>query len=338
MNKFVSILLLLVLGSISMAWSDEKKYDWITYSLLLQNWDTQTVDGRNVSIVRRAENKLIVKFLPQWSATVMVDPAKTLTPGKDNSWLQDAFFQWKINPNWKWTIGQFKIPFGEEGLHSAAHLDTIERAQFNLGANKISDLRELGTMAEYQDQHLLAQFGVFSGDPPNQNVGASLREGVVRVVYSPDSHFHFGGSLSRGSRHNVDKPLDQLELSNKNGFEFLWENKPWLVETEFVSGQLNVPAVSGGVITSVTPVTRQGWYAKVRYDVSQNLQIVLREDTLFTNVNAPSNGEQDITAGINYWFQKKPQEVLLQVNYVNRHSLSSVPVPSIWRANLELFF
>lgn len=338
LKKSVGILIVLLFLSLS-AWADEAKYEPVSYNLLLQNWDTQTINGLNISSVRRAENKLTFKWSPDWSLVVMADPAKQLTSGKDNSYLQDAYFQWKMNKQWQWKIGQFKIPVSEEGLRSSAHLDTIERAQFNLGSNKFGDLRELGTMMEYQDAHVLAQFGVFSGDPVNQSVGGTLKEGAARLVFSPDGHFHFGGSLSRGSRRNVDAPLTQPELSNKNGIEFQWEDKPWLFETEYVRGRLDVPTVSGaGIVTAVTPTIREGWYAKLRYDVAPNLQTVIRDDALFTNVYAPGNGERDITAGFNWWFQKKPQEVFLQLNYVNRRSFSATPVQSLWRTNLEIFF
>jgi len=277
------------------------------------------------------------RFHPEWTAVVMLDFAKQLRRGGDDSYLQDAILQWRFHPQWRWWIGQFKIPLSEEGLHAAGDLDTIERAQFNQGRNKIGDLRELGSMVEFKDPHWLAQLGVFSGDPNNQSIAFSIHEAALRVLYSPQPDVQFGGAITRGSRHNVDRPLDRRERSDKQGVEFRWYSRPWLVQAEYVSGRLDVPLINRrGDVTSIVPTHRDGWYAKLRYEITPDIHLVARADQ-FTPQSG--RGETDLTLGVNWWIQRKPVELRLQINYVNRRAYGPIPpVPSMWRANFQLFF
>src|SRR5438046_353849 len=98
MKKWM-LFLFFVIAISTRAWADDK-YDWFNYSMLLQTWDTQNIDGQNVSIVRRAENKFTFKLSKDFMAVAMLDPAKVLVDRKDNSWLQDAFVQWQLSKNW----------------------------------------------------------------------------------------------------------------------------------------------------------------------------------------------------------------------------------------------
>lgn len=307
---------------------------WLEYAMTLQLWDVQALPGKNFTRVRRFENKFTLRPARDLELVTMLDLSRRVDPERDVSHLQDAYARWQFARKWRWIAGQFKIPFSEEALRSSSMLDTIERAQFNTRADRLGNLRELGTMVEYRDSALLVQLGAFSGEATNKSVGTDLDQAILRCVWMPAPSWSIGGALGRGSR-----PQGSQHLRNtRQGLQVAWSQAPWLVEVEWAQGLQETATTVRGVPV-VLAQDRSGWYGKVRYDVNDRLQLVLRVDDFYPNTGRPGgNGQRDVTVGLNYWLHRSAPEVKLQANYVNRHSFTGSHVPDLLRTNLQVAF
>ena len=309
----------------------EAERPWFEYGMTLHLWDTQPMAGKNHTRVRRFENKFTIRPARDVELVTMVDLSRRLNPERDVSHLQDAYARWQFAKGWRWVAGQFKIPFSEEALRSSSTLDTIERAQSNARADRIGNLRQLGTMMEYRNQTLLVQLGAFSGEAANQSIGTDMDQAILRCVWVPAPQWSIGCAVGSGSRQERGRHL----RDTRQGIQVAWDNTPWLVEFEWAQGLLETLPVVRGVPT-VLAQNRCGWYGKVRYDVSRRLQLVVRVDDFYPNTGLPGgNGQRDVTVGFNYWLRRGPPDVKLQLNYVNRRAFSRVRVPDLLRANLQ---
>ncbi|PTQ10960.1 porin [Sphingomonas oleivorans] len=99
--------------------------------------------------------------------------------------LLDAYVQYAGIPQWLFTVGQQKTPFGLEANTSDAFNTFLERGMANVAFGAVGAERRIGATIAYQTDRLNATIGVF---------GAG--EAVNRNAVTPDETYSVNGRLS----------------------------------------------------------------------------------------------------------------------------------------------
>lgn len=146
--------------------------------------------------------------------------------------LQDAYINWHgVLPHHDSTIGQFKPPFGEEGIRSSANLDFIERSLIGLGG----DARDIGGMIHgtwWNDRFQYwgggfngaGNYWASAGQFQNRSDDNDEKDYYIRALIRPVwddcwGKLELGGSLAfgtHGESANADPGADPVRGLNRN--------------------------------------------------------------------------------------------------------------------------
>jgi hypothetical protein len=224
--------------------------------------DTNEANDNDSFRIRRSEIKFIMDINDYVKAEVMIDPAREAQsfPGMSSNTatakrglnvnlanvqggvgaaprlLQDAFVEFHhLTPHHDFKIGQYKPPFGEEGIRSSSQLDFVERSMIG----QIGDARDQGITAHGEwwgsdgkgagrFQYWLGAFnapGNFQasgGQFQNRSDDNDAKDFVYRVLVRPlwknecwgnlelGMSSQFGKHGESGARDPIDTPLNGL--------------------------------------------------------------------------------------------------------------------------------
>jgi len=183
--------------------------------------------------IRRTELKFTMDIHENVQGVVMIDPAREVSYsqssrayGSDfsggaaapaiggtgttlNALLQDAYVKiHKLIPHHESQTGQFKPPFGEEGIRSSGELDFVERSWVGIKG----DARDLGSMVRgfWWDDRFQYWAGVFNGagdyhgtrgQAQNRGDTNDEKDFVYRLLVRPVWKNETWGSLELGFSH-----------------------------------------------------------------------------------------------------------------------------------------
>ncbi len=280
---------------------------------LLQGW-YQYTDGatpEGTFRLRRAEIKLSGEITPKVSWAIMIDPAQVreddvVTAPETNlvtsvgrkSVLQDILVSFKLCPSSSIDIGQYKTPFGMEGLTSSAKLDLIERAML---ASKLkwADYRDVGVT--YKGNFKLGgvkiepTLGVYNGEGQNKQDANDSKAYAGRLVVMPVESLHLGIA-----HYNGDAGPDEV-ANERTGAEFKFTLDPVSIYGEYAIGEK-----AGKDIET--------YYGTATCNLGDLYQAVLRYDWLDPDTDADENAVTETTVGLNYFMKK--HNAKLALNYV----------------------
>lgn len=268
----------------------------MTLGGLLQAWYT---DGSGVSDnsfrLRRAELKLAGKINANVSWNVMIDGAKSLSvnstyvvvDGKkvladqsvsqSSRMLQDAFVILAPGKSgFKFNIGQFKIPFTNEGTSPTAKVPTVEQPMFisDRSRGSVANVRDLGAMITQSPiKSLDYSVGVFNGSGDTQNgIDQNDQKALIGRVAVRQLHnkLQLGLSGVMGGKPTADRAR-----RDRAAGEIQYVDKKLTVRSEYVR------AIDGGL-------QRTGYYLFGGYKVREKYEAVARIDSWDPNTRLES--------------------------------------------------
>lgn len=272
---------------------------------LLQGW-YQYSDGvtpHDTFRLRRAEIKLSGEITPMVPWAVMVDPAQVreddtttssingtnyVTSVGRKSILQDFFITLKVHPSSAFDIGQYKVPFGMEGLESSAQLDLIERSTMATQF-KWADYRDIGVTYKGNFKlggvKILPAAGIFNGAGQNKLDDNNAMAYVGRLVVKPIEALHLGVARYDGEVGTAKTP------NRRTGLEAKITVDPVSVYGEYVTGE------SGGK-------DKDQYYITATCMLGELFQLAARYDRYDPDKDASGDANDEKTIGVNYFLKK----------------------------------
>lgn len=265
-------------------------------------------------------------------ASVLTSPAgsktSALTSAGRKSVLQDLGIIYAPT-RWPWDlqfqVGQFKVPFGMEGLQGSSRLDAIERALM-FSVLKWGDVRDLGGMASADAGLLRIQAGVFSGEGQNRGDVTQNKNVNVRAVARVLPWLTMGAAY-QGGRSGIDDALNEHEGAELSLF-FDQLHVPMWLKGEFAQGVT-------GLIGKATAI-RTG-YATLLAKPTTWLEVVARLDWLDPNVHRANDWRIQVTGGLN-WHLGGSLDKRIQLNYVRNDEPTPKVQDDLLRANFQVSF
>jgi len=314
-----------------------------------------SVTSGNQFFVRRARFYFNGQLSEKVGFKVSLEPAiYSGTTGGGSQILRDAFIWGDYIPYARITLGQFKVPYGLEGVESIGDNPTINRS---MATNFIHypTLRDLGVMASgsYKTKVSRMPLGVsywaaiVNGTGYNLQDDNNYKDFAARVVVNPlveglnvGASYYTGETRSvsgTGAGHDHDRNRWAVELDYncpkikglKLRGEFLYDSKYF---DTFASKNKTVttglPAYDGWAHS-------YGWYLLGAYRIDgQNgvlgyfngLEPLIRYDYMDENSDTPGNVRYRTTLGVNYYMGKYTR---LMVNYEIIHASSGLSTASL---------
>lgn len=303
---------------------------------LLQGWyqNDESADPEGTFRLRRAEMKLSGEINPEIAWWLMIDPAQvkeddTKTASGTNlitsvgrkSVLQDLGISYKCPLSGvKMDFGQYKVPFGMEGLESSAKLDFVERAALTMQF-KWADARDIGLTLRRDlkigDVTIQPAVGVYNGEGQNKSDANDGKMLVGRLAVSPLKGLHFGVA-------HVNNEVGAAEVDSvRTGFETKYAIGRASVYGEYAFGE------SDGK-------DKETYYVTATYSVLDNVQLAARYDWYDPDTDKDDDSATERTVGINYFIAKHNAKV--QLNYVFRGEEGASVDNDIVRANVQVSF
>lgn len=268
------------------------------------------------------------------------------SPELGGAQILDAFITYKrFDPYVKFTIGQFKSPFGLE-LSTACHrLPTIERSL--VVETLAGPFRDLGFMVSggsgeksffgsKTENFLSYQVAIMNGTGMNIADDNRKKDIIGRLAIHPFDFVTLGASYRFGSHPTqvADAADDQR---SRIGFDIALEHKNFLVQGEFISGADKGSYTTGGgcgdpLELHQGSVDRNGFMFLALYKTPWNLEPVIKYESFDPNLDMTAMEDpkqyiqNTLTYGLNYWFNEHTR---LQVNYLYRaEETGDVEIPN----------
>lgn len=303
---------------------------------LLQGWyqNDESGDPEGTFRLRRAEVKFSGDINDQVSWWLMFDPAQvreddtktasgtnTITSVGRKSVLQDFAVRLKYTDNLSLDVGQYKVPFGMEGLESSAKLDLIERATLTTQF-KWADARDIGATLrgdfDLDGVKLQPAVGVYNGDGQNKLDANDGKMVVGRLTADcPVLGLHLGAA-------HANNEVGAAEVdSQRTGFEAKYTAGAVSVYGEYAFGE------SDGK-------DKETYYVTATCKVLESVQLAARYDWYDPDTDTDGDAGTETTAGVNYFIAKHNAKV--QLNYVFRGEEGKSIDNDVVRVNLQVSF
>lgn len=293
--------------------SEEK----LKINTLMQFWyeNDEAKTPKDTFRLRRAELKLSGEIRQDTSFTLMIDPAQVREDQKRKSPLQDFVITMKPYRFLSVNFGQYKVPFGMEGLESSSKLDFIERSALSR-IFKWGDYRDIGFSINPEfkvgNVKILPQFGVFNGEGQNRLDGNEPVDIVGRVVVKPTETLHLGLA-----HYNGKKGVEEEERIH-TGVEIKFAKDLFTIYGEYAKGK------DGGK-------DKQTYYISLCYKFFNLFQAAARHDLYDPDMDKQDDEEYENTIGLNHFIEKHNAKI--QLNYVDRGEKKGV-----LRLNLQVSY
>ncbi len=304
---------------------------------LLQGWyqHEKGADPEGTFRLRRAEIKLSGDITPEVAWWLMIDPAQVreddarsssisgtnyVTSAGRKSVLQDFAIRLRLCPFSTLDVGQYKVPFGMEGLDSSAKLDFIERATLTTRF-KWADARDIGATLRGDfalgGVRVQPALGIYNGEGQNKLDANDGKMIVGRLAVSPVTGLHLGVA-------HADNGVGASKVtSRRTGFEAKYSTGLLAVYGEYAFGQ------SEGR-------NKETFYVTATCKVLESVQLAARYDWYDPDTDTADDTGTETTVGINYCIAKHNAKV--QANYVFRGEEGVSVDNDVARVNLQVSF
>lgn len=246
--------------------------------------------------------------------------------------LKDAKITYARFDEAQLSVGQFKVPFGQEELTSSTKIHTLERSEVT---NAIAPGRDVGGMVHGKlfDGVLNYSGGVFNGAGANERNDNEQFLYVGRVVLTPfksviadkKAKLQIGGSIGYSEDDDADLGdlgfddfVGEREIYGLDG-KFTWG--PLTLRGEYLRADLEYDGVPATATTKADPardVDADGYYLIGSYFFCPKWEVVTKWEE-FDGDGIKSFDA--LTLGLNYYFKewtnKKLMPTRLMLNYVH---------------------
>jgi phosphate-selective porin len=255
------------------------------------------------------------------------------SPHLGGAQILDAFVSYnRFAPYAKFSIGQFKSPFGLELSTPCHRLHTIERSMVvetlaapfrDLGVMLSGGTGELSFWGSETENFLSYNVAILNGTGMNIEDNNTKKDFVGRVVVHPFEFIKVGTSYRFGKYPTQvdDAPDDER---SRIGVDVSLDYKNFLVQGEYISGSDVGSYTTGGgcgdpLELHQGSVDREGFMVLALYRTPWNIEPVIKYESFDPNlaVDAIEDPNQYIqntlTFGINYFFNEHAR---MQINYL----------------------
>ncbi|MBI5189504.1 MAG: hypothetical protein HZA22_02335 [Nitrospirae bacterium] len=247
--------------------------------------------------------------------------------------LRDAYVYLDYIPYARLTVGQFKVPFGLEGVEALASNPTINRSMVTNFVHAPT-VRDRGIMASGSYKTTLGDrpFGAsydlavvggnsFNRADDNEDKDVSLRVRVTPLVKG----MTVGGSLYAGKTHNAAGDKDRDRYAAEFDFnpaavkglklrgEYMWDRKFF---DNYAAARTGAKGAALG-----RALHTSGWYVLAAYRVDgaggglkflNGLEPLVRYERMDEDASIPDNERSKTTVGFNYYLAK---DTRIMANY-----------------------
>lgn len=256
-----------------------------------------------------------------------------LSPTEGGPHILDAFVSYnRFAPYVKFSIGQFKSPFGLELTTACHRLHTINRSM--VVGNLAGPFRDMGFMVSgstdekkilgFETKNFLSyQFAIMNGTGLNTLDDNTKKDIIGRVAVHPWDFVTVGASYRFGKHPTLVADADDDERS-RFGLDLTLEHKNFMVQGEFIQGSDKGSYTTGGgcgdeLTIHQGSVDRSGFMVMAMYKTKWNLQPVIKYESYDPNLDMTADENPDmfiqntITYGLNYFFNEHSR---VQINYL----------------------
>lgn len=299
--------------------------------------DTRSLAPDNSMSVRRAYVGLRGSLLPDIDYFLLVDVG-TGVIGRPSPLLLDASATLKHIRHLKVRVGQFKIPFGLEGLeaHFSPPLINFTRASVQLlalpGLLGLAPAVRLASNSAFRDigvqlfdeigkeVQLVYALGVFNGSGINTSDDNSAKDVVGRLeVASRGVRMGLSGLTGRESRSDLAK--------RRLGGDVTYNIGPLHVGSEVIWGR---DELAGG-----GRQTAWGWHIRASYLATSSLQPVLRYEAFEPDTRSGDARFQAWALGVNWVFKGYTRA---QLNYEVRSDEARPATGDLLSIQVQILF
>ncbi len=223
------------------------------------------------------------------------------------------------------TAGQFKVPFGMEGLKSGGEIDTVERAM-QTALLGWSDLKDLGFMAQVGAGPFDLWAGGFQGEGQNRAEANDYMNANVRASLRP------AGWLAIGAAYQEGRSGKTKDLASHAGAELscAWTpgGTPVRLKGEYALGPQGPRGRAAAVRTGYGNLGVEVW--------PDHVELVTRYDWLDADAKTPRNWRTEATGGVSLWLANKRAK--LQWNYIRVDEPTPKKKNDLMRINVQASF
>jgi len=322
----VSLILGLAVGLLQDAFAEpiEAGFGKIKVNGLMHFWyqnDNGTVP-KDTFRLRRAEIKFSGDIKPEVSWAVVFDPAQLREDLTRKSPLQDFVITLKPYKHISVDFGQYKVPFGMEGLESSAKLNFIERSALT-SVFKWADYGDVGftVKGDFKVNNVKIQgaVGLFNGEGQNKLDVNEPMDLVGRLIVKPIEALHLGVAHYNGKTGSGSAETGNI----RTGGEIKFVKDPISGYGEYVTGK------SGGK-------EKKTYYLAGGYKILPSLQVVVKYDWYDPDIDTEDDEKHEDTIGLNYFFEKHNAKI--QLNYVYRGEKGTTVDNNIVRVNVQISY
>lgn len=248
-----------------------------------------------------------------------------MSPKLGGPMICDAFITYKrIDPYLNISIGQFKMPFGLELSTACQSLHTINRSMV---VNELaSPFRDIGVMFLGSTGELFGKkdlisyrFAITNGTGWNTMDTDKYKDFTGRLVITPLEGLSIGGSYKFGKTESA-AGLETPDESKRWGADISFNKYNVLFQAEYIDGNDKGSSLVGGGCGEEGTIVegdfkKNGYMTMLGYMTPWNLQPIVKFESYDPDADVEYDKQQDITFGLNYWFNEWTR---VQLNYVYR--------------------
>lgn len=260
--------------------------------------------------IRRFRLKTIVPLGKEWGVRNETDFNTILGTAQ----LMDLYGYYQFGDGHEIRVGQYKAPFGWEGLRTSRGINTIARSDVTVA---LYQERDFGIGLTRDSGNLQYGIAVMDGERRNRTDKNPAKDVFGRISYALLEELRVGGSFHIGTRerNGADLPV------RRYGAEFQADLDAVKLEGEFIVGE-GPNNLGGGFSESL------GYYLTALVPVQENTDLVVSYDRFEPHRREVNNdfadtilNERDrFVLGLNYYFDRETRHRVM-LNYELRQSL-----------------
>ena len=296
------ILAFLCLLAVANVWPQEKKeapavtaskaFKLSGYTHILYVTQDEGVDSFSI---KRARLSFAGELLKNVRFKLQIDAVKSPV-------LVDAQLDFALSPSASFRFGQFKVPFSQESLLSAAEIDTINRSQpvtkLSPGQDIGSSGRDIGAILYGKYSIVEYSLGFFNGAGINKTDTNEQKDLAARFVLRPAGFLSIAASFYDG--HYSEKADIPAVARKRTGLETAVVYDAFSLKGEFIMAKDDA-------------TSKQGWYLQGGYFIlARALQAIIKYDSYDKDKNIAGDRSHLFTLGMNWFLTEKTR---LMVNF-----------------------
>ncbi len=238
--------------------------------------------------------------------------------------LVNAFVDFNIHPLFNIRTGQFLVPFGLEGPEVITFNPTIERSTAIRRLNTFTMFRDVGVQVSGSDSGFSYAVALVNGSGANNAEQIEPKDIMGRIGYQLTECLNIGVSGHYGN-YQPDPSVDNNEARYRFGADLSFNMAPFFLRGEYIFRQDERP--------SADALNMQGFYALAGYNITDQIQGIVRFEYYDPNTDASDNELTIVTLGANYQFMGNTR---ISANYEIRDDQLNPALKNVFTLQMQV--